>query len=38
MTVIDDVRLVLVRHAMPVIDPAVPAERWQLGPHGCRSM
>lgn len=34
MTVIEGVHLVLVRHAMPVVDPAVPAERWQLGPGG----
>ena len=34
MIVIDEVRLVLVRHAMPVIDPAVPPGRWQLGPDG----
>ncbi|MEV6695476.1 hypothetical protein AB0M35_28815 [Micromonospora sp. NPDC051196] len=27
-------RLVLVRHAMPVVEPAVPAERWRLGPAG----
>ncbi|MDG4795458.1 hypothetical protein [Micromonospora sp. WMMD1082] len=32
--VIEGVRLVLVRHAIPVVDPAVPAERWQLGPAG----
>ncbi|WP_433493685.1 hypothetical protein ACQP26_19985 [Micromonospora sp. CA-248089] len=24
----------MVRHAMPVVDPAVPAERWQLGLAG----
>jgi hypothetical protein len=34
MTVIEEIRLVLVRHAMPVVDPAVPAERWQIGPDG----
>jgi hypothetical protein len=34
VTAIEGVRLVLVRHAMPVIDPAVPAEQWQLGPDG----
>jgi len=28
------VRLVLVRHAMPVIDPETPAELWHLGPEG----
>jgi 2,3-bisphosphoglycerate-dependent phosphoglycerate mutase len=27
-------RLILVRHAMPELDPAVPAERWHLGPEG----
>jgi broad specificity phosphatase PhoE len=27
-------RLVLVRHAMPEIDPAMPADRWELGPVG----
>jgi hypothetical protein len=34
MTVIGRVRMVLVRHAMPAVDPAVPAEQWQLGPDG----
>ena len=27
-------RLILVRHAMPEVDPAVPPHRWQLGPAG----
>jgi broad specificity phosphatase PhoE len=27
-------RLILVRHAMPELDPAVPAEHWRLGPEG----
>lgn len=27
-------RLVLVRHAMPVLEPEVPAERWHLGSGG----
>jgi hypothetical protein len=27
-------RLVLVRHAMPEIDPTVPAHRWRLGADG----
>jgi broad specificity phosphatase PhoE len=27
-------RLILVRHAMPELDPAVPAERWRLGADG----
>jgi 2,3-bisphosphoglycerate-dependent phosphoglycerate mutase len=27
-------RLVLVRHAMPVVDSAVPPAQWQLGPGG----
>lgn len=27
-------RLLLVRHAMPEVDPATPAERWRLGPDG----
>lgn len=27
-------RLLLVRHAMPAIDPATPAEKWRLGPEG----
>jgi broad specificity phosphatase PhoE len=27
-------RLVLVRHAMPAVDPVVPSERWELGPEG----
>src|SRR4051794_16812313 len=26
--------LVLVRHAMPAIEPGVPADRWELGPQG----
>jgi broad specificity phosphatase PhoE len=34
MTVIEGDRLVLVRHAMPIVEPAVPAERWHLGPTG----
>lgn len=33
MTVIEGIRLVLIRHAMPVVDPAVSAEWWQLGPN-----
>jgi broad specificity phosphatase PhoE len=32
--VIKGARLILVRHATPVIDPSVPAERWQLAPEG----
>jgi len=24
-------RLILVRHAMPVVEPEVPAEDWELG-------
>jgi broad specificity phosphatase PhoE len=27
-------RLILVRHAMPTVEPGVPAERWELGQHG----
>ncbi|MEV2240353.1 hypothetical protein [Micromonospora sp. NPDC049891] len=34
MTVVDGARLMLVRHAMPVVEPTVPAERWLLGPDG----
>jgi broad specificity phosphatase PhoE len=34
MVVVEGARLVLVRHAMPVVEPAVPAERWRLGPTG----
>jgi hypothetical protein len=34
MAVIKGVRLMLVRHAMPVVEPAVPAEQWQLGAVG----
>lgn len=29
-----DGRLVLVRHAMPDVDPRVPAHRWELGAEG----
>ena len=34
MTPIAGERLVLVRHTMPVVDPAVPSPRWELGPEG----
>ncbi|MFI5892115.1 histidine phosphatase family protein [Actinoplanes sp. NPDC051513] len=34
MTFAECARLVLVRHAMPVIDPETPAELWHLGPEG----
>ncbi|WP_284706269.1 hypothetical protein [Micromonospora phytophila] len=34
MAVIEGARLVLVRHANLVVEPPVPAERWQLGPAG----
>jgi broad specificity phosphatase PhoE len=27
-------RLVLVRHAMPAVEPEIPAERWELGEQG----
>jgi len=27
-------RLYLIRHAMPVLEPDVPAERWRLGEEG----
>jgi broad specificity phosphatase PhoE len=27
-------RLILVRHAMPAVDPGVPSERWELGAEG----
>jgi broad specificity phosphatase PhoE len=31
---VDAHRLILIRHAMPEIDPQVPAERWHLGDEG----
>ena len=31
MAVTEPDRLVLIRHAMPEIDPQIPAERWHLG-------
>lgn len=31
MTAVQGERLFLVRHAMPAVDPDVPAEQWQLG-------
>ncbi|MDG4823256.1 histidine phosphatase family protein [Asanoa sp. WMMD1127] len=34
MTAIEGDRLLLVRHAMPEVDPAVAAEQWHLGPSG----
>jgi hypothetical protein len=32
------VRIVLVKHAMPVLDAAVPPRLWRLGPDGVVSV